>query len=223
MIGFAGGTHMAAIMQAAAHVKGLETTAKDFDQCDLLFIAQDVNSDADLPALEVLIRNTPDGPCLVLCSQVPMGFTKRIFGERKIYYQVDTIVMNQALERAIAPEQFIIGTPDAESLPPVYAAYLAAFDAPIVTMSIEAAELVKHAINYYLAAQVACSNVLSALAPKDEWSKVMEALRNDKRIGPYAYLKPGGQIGGHLPRDVRRIATLSADALTLAIDSQCQK
>src|SRR5580704_8205946 len=110
MLGFAGATHMAAIMQAAAHVKGLETTAKDFDQCDLLFIAQDVNSDADLPALEALIKDiiTPIDCCLVLCSQVPMGFTKRVFGEQKIYYQVDTIVMNQALERAIAPEQFII-------------------------------------------------------------------------------------------------------------------
>ena len=228
MIGFAGGTHMAAIMQAAAHIKGLETTAKDFEACDLLFIAQDVNKDEDLPALEVLLKEVflrvKSGCCLVLCSQVPMGFTKRVFGETNVYYQVDTIVMNAALERALAPEQFIIGVPDGGSdLPSAYQEYLNAFEAPVVTMSIDAAELTKHAINYYLAAQAACSNVLSNLAPEGDWSKVMKALRNDKRIGLYAYLEPKGVIGGHLPRDVRRIAAVTSDSFTQAILDQCQK
>jgi UDPglucose 6-dehydrogenase len=224
MIGFAGGTHMAAIMQAAAHIKGMETTAKNFEECDLVFIAQDVNKDEDLPELRNLIANitgrVKQDCCLVLCSQVPLGFTKQNF-EREIYYQVDTIVMNKALERALDPEQFIVGANNDEPFPTSYAAYLSFFKVPIVRMSLEAAELTKHAINYYLAAQVACSNVLSKLAPENEWPKIVEALRNDKRIGPYAYLNPG-VIGGHLPRDVCRIGQKSADPLTRAIEVQCQ-
>ena len=50
---------------------------------------------------------------------------------------------------------------------------------------------------------------------------VKSGLRNDKRIGPYAYLNPG-IIGGHLPRDVRRIGAKSVDPLTRAIEAQCQ-
>jgi len=230
MIGFAGDTHMAAVMRAAAHIKGLPTTAKDFDKCDLVFIAQDVNSDADLPVLNALIdvifKQCLDPLPIVLASQVPIGFTKPLLQRHQnLYYQVDTIIMNQALERAINPEQIIIGVNDVtQPLSKDYITYLEAFSSvQIVFMDIEAAELTKHAINYYLAAQLAATNVLSSLVTKEQWDQIIPALQNDERIGLYAYLRPG-KIGGHLPRDVRRIRKLlDCDPLTGAIVAQCQQ
>ena len=230
MIGFAGDTHMAAVMRAAAHIKGLPTTAKDFDKCDLVFIAQDVNSEADLPALnkliDIIFEQCPNPIPIVLASQVPIGFTRPLCQRHHdLYYQVDTIIMNQALERAISPEQIIVGVADV-TLPIsfTYNRYLEAFGSvSVVLMDIEAAELTKHAINYYLAAQLAATNVLSSLVTEEQWAQIIPALRNDKRIGQYAYLRPG-KIGGHLPRDVRRIRKLlDCDPLTGAIVAQCQQ
>lgn len=213
MIGFAGDSHMAAVMRSAAHIKGLETSAKDFDKCDLVFIAQDVNSDADLAAFNALVENVfaavPAPVPIVITSQVPVGTTGNLLPNRQIdtlFYQVDTIIMNQALERAVSPEQIIVGSLALNPLPESYMAYLCAFDAPIVRMSITEAELTKHAINVYMAAQLATTNALAAVAERfgANWDSIVPALRNDKRIGERAYLRPG-VIGGHLPRDVFRL------------------
>lgn len=216
-------------MRAAAHIKGLETTASDWEKSELVFITHDVNSDADLPELNRLIEGVmaaidPDA-VLVLTSQVPIGFSNDLVKRHAaFYYQVDTLIMDRALERATNPEQFIVGSEDVEALRPSYQSYIDAFEhVPVVRMTLAAAELTKHAINYYLAAQLAATNVLSKLSEgPSSWERISMALRNDKRIGQYAYLKPG-IIGGHLPRDVMRIKTASYDSLTNAIAEQCRK
>lgn len=229
MIGFAGGTHLASTMQTATYIKGLATTTnfENFNACDLLFIAQDVDCDEDIGRCEKLCHQVlgavKPACCIVLVSQVPIGFTARTFGERRhVYYQVDTLRMKDALSRAVYPEQFIIGAAANESLPASYLKYLMAFDVPIVRTTWEGAELCKSAINYMLAAQIACVKVLSSLVSAEEWAQVAKGLHGDKRIGPFAYLEPG-VIGGHLPRDVRRILERTNDDFTRALEKLCLK
>jgi UDPglucose 6-dehydrogenase len=68
----------------------------------------------------------------------------------------------------------------------------------------ETAEFSKIAINMWLAAQVDCTNRLSAAAAKvgADWETVAKAMRLDPRIGPEAYLVPGRwQDSLHLLRD----------------------
>ena len=43
-----------------------------------------------------------------------------------------------------------------------------------------------------------------------DWSEVVPALKLDKRIGQYAYLKPGlGIAGGNLERDLQLLPRMS--------------
>ena len=66
------------------------------------------------------------------------------------------------------------------------------------------AEFAKIAINYFLAKQVDTTNELAeraALCGAD-WGRVARALRNDSRIGKFAYLTPGDwKKSIHLLRD----------------------
>jgi UDPglucose 6-dehydrogenase len=80
-------------------------------------------------------------------------------------------------------------------------------------MDIESAEMVKHALNAWLALSVTFANEIAGLArlagadPND----VARGLLTEARVGPKAYLKPGGPYdgGGHLQRDVDYLRDLA--------------
>jgi UDPglucose 6-dehydrogenase len=73
-------------------------------------------------------------------------------------------------------------------------------------MSIESAEMAKHALNAFFAMSIAFANELARLceAVGADARRVATALKSEARIGPKAYLAPGGAFaGGTLARDVR--------------------
>ena len=72
-------------------------------------------------------------------------------------------------------------------------------------MSVESAEMTKHAINAFLATSVTFINEIAALCEQSgaDAKEVERGLKTEKRIGPYAYLGPGAAFaGGTLARDV---------------------
>jgi UDPglucose 6-dehydrogenase len=72
-------------------------------------------------------------------------------------------------------------------------------------MSVEAAEMTKHAINAFLAASVVFANEIASLCESVGVAakEVERGLKSDRRIGPRAYLAPGAAFsGGTLARDV---------------------
>ena len=72
-------------------------------------------------------------------------------------------------------------------------------------MNFESAEVAKIAINLLLASSVTTSNILSELCEKvsADWQDVIPALRLDKRIGKFSYIKSGlGIAGGNIERDI---------------------
>jgi UDPglucose 6-dehydrogenase len=72
-------------------------------------------------------------------------------------------------------------------------------------MSIESAEMSKHAINAFLAMSVAFINELAGICEElgADAKEVERGLKTEARIGPHAYLSPGGAFaGGTLARDV---------------------
>lgn len=170
----------------------------------------------------VLAHAAPDAAVVIL-SQVSPGFTrglaKRIQGEgsqgRSLYYQVETLVFGQAVERALHPERIILGCArPKDPLPSAYAALVASFACPLLPMRYESAELAKIAINMFLVSSVSTTNTLSEVceAIGADWSEIAPALAMDRRIGPHAYLKPGlGLAGGNLERDLATVKAL-ADA-----------
>ena len=209
---------------AQTHVKRLRWTSdiNDLKCCDMVYFALDVPTDAAghsiLSVVKALVdRLLPvlhDKAILVNLSQVPPGWTRAIhFPKDRLFYQVETLIFGQALNRAIAPERVIIGCADkTQVLPPVYHGFLTQFNCPIAVMHYESAELAKIAINLYLASMVTTTNMLAELctAVDADWQDIVPSLRLDPRIGPLAYLSPGlGLTSANIKRDIMTAQRLS--------------
>lgn len=198
----------------------------DLAACRLIFITLDVRTDeanvSDLAPLRELIdvvaRAVNPGAILILMSQVPPGFCRelrnRLPAGLQLFYQVETLIFGNAVERAIRPERYMVGCPETPiSLPDAYRDYLQAFECPVLPMRFESAELCKIAINCFLVSSVSTTNMLAEICEKihADWTEIVPALRLDKRIGQYAYLSPGlGIAGGNLERDLITIQSLAA-------------
>ena len=204
----------------------------DLSGCEVIFISLDVPTDAnnrsdttpvEQMALDAAQAASP-GSTLVVLSQVPPGFTRRFAAGcggaggvkgLRVFYQVETLVFGNAVERALRPERFIVGGGDSACrLPRSYEEWLGGFDAPVFKMSYESAELAKISINMFLASSVTTANTLAEVceAVGAEWSDIIPTIRADRRIGQYAYIIPGlGLSGGNLERDLATIGGLAAE------------
>jgi UDPglucose 6-dehydrogenase len=202
--------------------------ATELRHCDLITLSQDVPTDdgnrsklGELPErIEEVARLAPPDAVLVILSQVPPGFTRRISNHLRqarpdltLHYQVETLIFGRAVERAMQPERFIVGCAEPEApLSARYAGFLKAFECPILPMRYESAELAKIAINMCLVSSVTTANTLAELSEAigADWSEIAPALKLDRRIGPHAYLSPGlGVAGGNLERDLVTVRTLA--------------
>src|SRR5690242_18594577 len=108
--------------------------AADLGRCGIVYISTDVVTDddgcSDLGPVRALIERvipalTPQAVLVVLC-QVPPGFTRALpLPQDRLYYQVETLVFGQALERAFRPERFIVGCAAPQRpLPAAYRTFL---------------------------------------------------------------------------------------------------
>lgn len=196
-------------------------------QADIAYISADVPTDdagrSDLARTRALIelaaRHLRGDAILVVLCQVPPGFMRGLaFPKERLFYQVETLVFGQAVERAQKPERFIVGCSGSRrALPAPYAAYLAAWRCPLLLMCYESAELTKIAINCCLAASVSTANTLAELCERisADWSEIAPALKLDRRIGPYSYLSPGlGIAGGNIERDLATIVRMAEETGT---------
>jgi UDPglucose 6-dehydrogenase len=208
------------------HRSAIRYTAdvSELTRCSLIFLTLDVVTDeANQSVLESLdsliarVREPASTGTLVIMSQVPPGYCRAIGAQLhgKLFYQVETLVIGDALDRAIHPERHIVGCADPLSgLPDGYRRYLEAFQSPIVTMRFESAELCKIAINCLLVSSLSTCNTLAEICENigADWGEIIPALRLDRRIGPHAYLSPGlGIAGGNLERDLITVQKLAAE------------
>lgn len=211
-----GDSHLACALMLAAELRGFELVDVG-ESADVVFAAHDVVDHADLSGAEesfrdALFHSETEYCPLVLASQVPPGTTRAWAGDQfsRAFCQVDTIIVSRAVERARAPEQFVVGCADpAEPLPLAYQQYLAAHGCPVLQMSYESAEVAKLGINYALSKQIEAANDVSAACAKvgADYDDVRRAMHNDARIGPLAYLRPG-RTNQHLQRDVDTVLSL---------------
>lgn len=207
MICFVGASFAPTHLREAARLKGLHLTTQ-IHLADLVFISEDTpteNGKRDLAYIKSLIDAvmTEAKGAVVLTSQVPPGFTRSL--GLNLYHMAETLRVKDAMDRALNPEQFIVGCENpADKLPDVFMRYLLAFDCPIHKVTWEEAEFSKIAINMTLASQVDNANRLSEAAQKvgANWNNIIPILQRDRRIGPYSYLSPGRwQFSQHLLRD----------------------
>ena len=182
-------------------------------KCDLVFISQDVKTDSkgnsDHQSLRKLInraiKNMNKKSILIVLSQMKPGFIRSIkINHKNLYHQVETLIFGKAINRALNPERIIIGCENKlRKIDKTYLYYLKKFNCPIIKMSYESAEIAKISINLLLASSITTTNMLSEVCEKfsADWNEILPALRLDKRIGRFSYIKPGlGISGGNIER-----------------------
>lgn len=209
---FLGGTHAAQTMAEAARRRGHEVT--DADHAKIVFIAKDTptgeDGSRDLSEIRKMVTHayeTYHWAAIVLCSQVPPGFTRSL-DLCGLVNLAETIRIEDAIQRMMHPEMFVIGTMQGDSYRVEIRRYLESFDCPIFQGSWEDAEFAKIAINMTLASQVESATRLAKAAShyKADWGFIQRVLRHDSRIGKFAYLTPGDwRKSSHLLRDAKTL------------------
>lgn len=202
---------------------------EDISTCDIVYVSPDIPTDdkgrSDLSGILKLIEDTavcwPKKGSTVILSQVHPGFTRQVskrlekrgIDVSRLFYQVETLVFGIAMERALYPERYILGRANKNQvLCKKLVNYLESYNCSVLPMVYESAEFCKICINAFLASSVSTANTLEEICEKigAKWKEIVPALRLDKRIGEYAYLKPGlGISGGNIERDLCSIINLS--------------
>src|SRR5439155_8140956 len=110
----------------------------------------------------------------------------------------------KAIEVFTKPDRVVVGT-RTEADRQRIAGLLAPITDRIEWMSVESAEMTKHALNAFLATSVVFINEVATLCEQvgADAGEVERGLKTDLRIGSRAYLKAGAAFaGGTLARDV---------------------
>lgn len=162
----------------------------------------------------VLFPFVSEGALILISSQLPVGSTRRLEeiyrrvrpeGTATFAYSPENLRLGKAIEAFTRPERVVVGVRTAEDRTRIER-LLKPFTERVEWMSVESAEMTKHALNAFLATSVVFINELSALCEHigADAREVERGLKSDSRIGPRAYLRPGKAFeGGTLARDVR--------------------
>ncbi len=182
-----------------------DTPVDDSDVADVAFVRAELEAIADA---------IPAGVLVLVSSQVPVGFTgslERDWIARGVRFAVspENLRLGKAIEVFRTAERVIVGV-RSDTDRPILNALFAPFTTRIEWMSVESAEMAKHALNAFLATSVTFINELARLCEVlgADAKEVERGLKSEARIGPKAYLSPGAAFaGGTLARDVRFLTT----------------
>ncbi len=204
--------------------KHLKTGNLDFSgdfkvikEANYVVVAQDipVNKD-DKVDLEIIFKiaraikkYTKPGTTVIIMSQVPVGTSRKIYsilgGKIEVIYNPENLRLGEAIKTFLNADRMIIGTSSKNGVAKMKKFY-SFFKNPLIFMSLESAEMVKHGINTFLACSISLTNQITAIAEavKANMNDVSMGMRSDPRIGSKARILPGlGFAGGTLGRDVQ--------------------
>lgn len=178
--------------------------------------------EADVAAVRARLEEV--GPFLkpatlvLISSQVPVGFTRALQREwsdkgLRFAYSPENLRLGKAIEAFCQPERIVVGV-ESEQDRPSLTDLFSPFCSHLEWMSLESAEMTKHALNAFLATSVTFINEVARLCEEvgADAKEVERGLKSEGRIGPRAYLSPGSAFaGGTLARDLRFLARRSRD------------
>lgn len=155
---------------------------------------------------------------VIVSSQIPVGTTEKLqsiismFGKKEVEvaYLPENLQLGRAWERFFHPAMIVIGTDKEKTYEKIKQIYHK-IKSPKIRTNVKTAEMVKHAINSYLATSISFANELASLSDKTgaDFYEVAKILKLDERIGPYARVNPGlGFAGGTLARDLKILKKL---------------
>jgi UDPglucose 6-dehydrogenase len=193
-----------------------DTPVDDDDNADVQFVVDQV---------EKALPHMRDGAVLLVSSQLLVGTARRVEAaianlDRKIGIAVspENLRLGKAIDAFEHPERIIVGIREPwvrEVLTPL----LEPISPYIHWIAVESAEMVKHALNAWLAISVTYANEIAVLCEQTgaNAAEVEAALRAEPRVGTRAYIRPGAAFaGGTLGRDIKFLSALSQKTATPA-------
>jgi UDPglucose 6-dehydrogenase len=196
----------------------MENATQDID---VLWVAYDTPVDDDdnadtnlvMAQIEPALLGMNEDVQVLVSSQLPVGSVRRLEqltaskggGRRlRIAYSPENLRLGSAVSDFLHPGRIVVGIRsdlDKELLRRL----LSSITDSIEWMSVESAEMTKHAINAFLGTSVVFANELAAICESvgADAKEVERGLKSEGRIGPRAYLSPGAAFaGGTLARDI---------------------
>ena len=200
----------AALRGAGVLWVAFDTPVNERDEADVAWLRARLDRVADA---------IPAGTLVLVSSQVPVGFTaglERDWAPRRLRFASlpENLRLGKALESFDRPDRVVVGIRHDAADRDLLAGLLRPFTSHIEWMSIESAEMTKHALNAFLATSVAFANEVARVCEVvgADAKDVERGLKSEGRVGPRAYLSPGAAFaGGTLARDVRSLAALGGD------------
>jgi UDPglucose 6-dehydrogenase len=226
--GLAGGalsftTDLAGAVRGAPYVFAMfDTPVNEKDESDLSGIFETFNKIAPAVANDAVILVTaqvPVGTCDQLIAIVNTG---KAAGHAAIAYWPENLRLGQAIERFRRPPLPVIGCDDKQPFDKLMT--VLGPMAPIWEhVTLRTGEMVKHALNAFMALNVCFANELGNICDEvgADGKRVGDVLRIEPRIGDKAMLSPGlGFSGGTLARDMQTLRALGRkhDVPTLLLD-----
>ena len=204
----------AACMEQFHRVNVDETDIEKLQASKIVWICYDTPVDVDgKPSSQVVVDrlsnimpNVKQGTIVLVSSQIPVGTCRKIghaYPQVIVACSPENLRRGKAINDFMNPDRIIVGL-DGSALTQAedrknyglatIEDLFAPLNKPVIFVGLESAEMIKHAINSFLALSITFINEIAkvcdaALADKNE---VSMGLQSDKRIGPLSYLKPGG-------------------------------
>lgn len=178
-----------------------------------------LNSSLLYKACDEVAKFAPKKFTLVIISQIPVGTSRKlkkyILSKNKslsfeVVYNPENLRLGEALKGFMQPERVVIGLENNLTKKKIEKLY-SFIKAPKIYMDLNSAEMVKHAINSYLANSISFINEIANLCEvlDVDIRNIIKGMKSDKRIGQYAFLSPGlGFAGGTLGRDIQILRDL---------------
>lgn len=187
-----------------------DTPVDDEDNADVDYVIEQVSR--LFPYLE-------SNQEVLISSQLPVGTSKTLdiqFRHSRpnvavtFSYSPENLRLGKAISVFIQPDRVIVGARTEKSRK-LFSELLNPFTENIEWMTVESAEMTKHALNAFLATSVTFINEIAAICEQvgADAKEVERGLKSEVRIGPKAYLGPGGAFaGGTLARDINFLSAL---------------
>ncbi len=187
-----------------------DTPVDEDDHADVEFV---------FDKIEQLFSALNPGSLVLISSQLPVGTTRKLEEKHSILfpqksvsfaYSPENLRLGKAINTFTHPDRVVVGVRSSSDKSRIQELF-APFTSQIEWMSVESAEMTKHALNAFLATSVVFINEIAILceAVGADAKEVERGLKSEPRIGPKAYLSPGGAFsGGTLARDIAFLSEL---------------
>jgi UDPglucose 6-dehydrogenase len=171
--------------------------------------------------VERVLPHLSPGTVVLISSQLPVGSTARLealagakFPQLALSFgcSPENLRIGQAVELFLNPDRIVVGARTARARE-VLDRLLRSICSRIEWMSVESAEMTKHAINAFLATSATLANEIASICEivGADAKQVERGLRTEPRIGSRAYVAPGAALaGGTLARDIRYLNRLDS-------------